>query len=405
MSKKIIVTVSGGFDPIHIGHVRMFQEAKKLGDELVVILNNDNWLKAKKGFAFMPEAERKEVIEAIGCVDAVVLTKHEEHPTDMSVCAALLDLKPDIFANGGDRFSDNIPEVAVCNSINCKMYFNIGDGGKVQSSSWLLDKHTEDRRLKETAFGFADKKAFIFDIDKTLTRSKSNMDAEMSALLCRLLQKRNVAVITGGNYDQLKNQFLNQFDCDESVFKNLLLLPVSGGQMYRYSGNGWDQKYSHFLTEEQKRRTFEAFEKAFEEVGYVHPEKTYGDVIEDRESQITFSALGQKAPVEEKEKWKTGYDARPEIKRVLERYLPDLEIRLGGSTSIDITQKGIDKAYGVTMASKEWSMSIGDMLYVGDALFEGGNDAIVKKTGIDTFQVKDEEETKRLVRFLLISLK
>lgn len=139
--RKIIVAVSGGFDPIHIGHVRLFQEAKKLGDELVIILNNDNWLKAKKGFVFMAQDERKEIIEALACVDRVVLTKHPENPSDMSVCRELRVLKPHIFANGGDRHRKNIPEVAACKSIGCKMVFNVGKGGKIQSSSWLLENY------------------------------------------------------------------------------------------------------------------------------------------------------------------------------------------------------------------------------------------------------------------------
>jgi len=103
MKKKIIVAVSGGFDPVHIGHTRLFKEARDLGDELVVILNNDNWLKKKKGFTLMSENERKEIIESLKSVDRVVITKHPENPEDMSVCAELADLKPDIFAKGGDR--------------------------------------------------------------------------------------------------------------------------------------------------------------------------------------------------------------------------------------------------------------------------------------------------------------
>lgn len=138
-NEQIIVAVSGGFDPLHVGHVRLFQEAKKLGDLLVVILNNDNWLKKKKGRVFMPEHERKEVIEAVAHVDRVIITSHEEDPEDMSVSKELLELRPHIFANGGDRKHDNIPEIAVCDSIGCEMVFQMGAGGKVQSSSWLLD--------------------------------------------------------------------------------------------------------------------------------------------------------------------------------------------------------------------------------------------------------------------------
>lgn len=138
-NNPIIVAVSGGFDPIHIGHVRLFEEAKKLGDKLVVIINNDNWLRAKKGFIFMSERERKEIIEALRFVDTVIVTNHSKRPKDMSVADALMQVRPHIFANGGDRVKKNTPEIEVCKKIGCKPVFNIGSGGKVQASSWLLD--------------------------------------------------------------------------------------------------------------------------------------------------------------------------------------------------------------------------------------------------------------------------
>lgn len=144
-NNPIIVAVSGGFDPVHIGHIRLFEEAKKLGDKLVVIINNDNWLRAKKGFVFMSERERKEIIEALRFVDTVIVTNHSQHPKDMSVADALIKVRPHIFANGGDRVKKNIPEIEVCKSIGCKPVFNIGDGGKVQSSSWLLDGYNKKR--------------------------------------------------------------------------------------------------------------------------------------------------------------------------------------------------------------------------------------------------------------------
>jgi D-beta-D-heptose 7-phosphate kinase/D-beta-D-heptose 1-phosphate adenosyltransferase len=138
--KPVVVVVSGGFDPLHIGHIRMFERAKALGDKLIVILNNDNWLAAKKQHIFMPDHQRKEVIEALRAVDEVVLTKHGANPTDMSVCVELAEIKPDIFANGGDRKPDGdpVPEVDLCNSLGVALVYNIGDGGKIQSSSWLL---------------------------------------------------------------------------------------------------------------------------------------------------------------------------------------------------------------------------------------------------------------------------
>ncbi len=152
--KKIVVAVSGGFDPVHVGHVRLFKEAKALGDELVVILNNDNWLKRKKGFTFMPQRERKEIISAIKFVDRVIFTGHSPDFKDRSVCAELEKLRPDIFANGGDRDKNDSkkknsslnPEADLCRRLGIKMVFNVGQGGKVQSSSWLLERFLKNNK-------------------------------------------------------------------------------------------------------------------------------------------------------------------------------------------------------------------------------------------------------------------
>jgi len=142
-NKKIIVAVSGGFDPLHSGHVRMMEEAKKLGDKLVVILNNDNWLIKKKGHAFMNQKEREEIIKALRVVDEVVVTAHPKNSKDMSVCLELREIRPHIFVNGGDRKPDGdpVPEVIVCGELGINMAYNIGHGGKVQSSSWLLENY------------------------------------------------------------------------------------------------------------------------------------------------------------------------------------------------------------------------------------------------------------------------
>ncbi len=157
VKKRKIVAVSGGFDPLHIGHVRMFREAKKMGDTLVVVLNNDNWLRKKKGYAFMPAKERKELIEAIQCVDKVILSKHPPNPKDMSISRELSSLRPHIFANGGDRNkkdaanpnSSLFKDIRTCERTGIKIVYNVGKGGKIQSSSWLLAKYFEI--LKEKA--------------------------------------------------------------------------------------------------------------------------------------------------------------------------------------------------------------------------------------------------------------
>jgi cytidyltransferase-like protein len=169
--KSTIVATSGGFDPLHAGHIRLFCEAKKLGDKLVVILNNDNWLKKKKGVIFMPEQERKEIIEALQCVDKVVLTNHPHNPKDMSVCSELRRIRPDVFANGGDRTYKNIPEIEVCKKIGCKMVFGVGRGGKIQSSSWLLGNYL-DKCLRSRGSGKKDKTSHISNFKSQIPNSK-----------------------------------------------------------------------------------------------------------------------------------------------------------------------------------------------------------------------------------------
>ncbi|MFH1608731.1 MAG: adenylyltransferase/cytidyltransferase family protein [Patescibacteria group bacterium] len=142
-ANKKVVMISGGFDPIHIGHVRYMQEAKKLGDKLIVVLNNDHWFKVKGKPVFMSDKERKEIIEALECVDKVIISKHCKNTNDISVCKEIKIVKPHIFANGGDRFADNIPEFKLCNNLGIKMVFNVGKGGKIRSSSELLKKYSK----------------------------------------------------------------------------------------------------------------------------------------------------------------------------------------------------------------------------------------------------------------------
>lgn len=138
---KRVVMVSGGFDPIHPGHIRYFRDAKKLGDKLVVVINNDHWIRLKKGKSFMSAKDRAEVISAFRDVDDIIISTHKKNTKDMSVCEEILEVRPDVFANGGDRKLDNVPEVDVCREIGCKMVFNVGKGGKIRSSSELLKKY------------------------------------------------------------------------------------------------------------------------------------------------------------------------------------------------------------------------------------------------------------------------
>ncbi|TSC74576.1 MAG: HAD-superfamily hydrolase, partial [Parcubacteria group bacterium Gr01-1014_44] len=234
-------------------------------------------------------------------------------------------------------------------------------------------------------------KLIIFDLDGTLAPSKSDMDAEMAELIKKLLEKKMVAVISGGSYEQFQKQFLAKltsrprFDLSENprsnLLKNLFLFPTSGSTFYRYAANGWQEVYAENLSEEEKRKVFEAFTKTFQESNHSHPEKTYGKVIEDRGTQITFSAVGQEAPLEVKGEWNKAHHAvRLKLATTLQTFLPDLEVQLGGLTSIDVTCKGIDKEYGIRQIKKHLGIDFNEMLFVGDALFPGGNDYAAVRT-------------------------
>jgi D-beta-D-heptose 7-phosphate kinase/D-beta-D-heptose 1-phosphate adenosyltransferase len=152
--QKKIVMVSGGFDPIHPGHTRLFEEAKKLGDELVVVINNDNWISKKKGYGFMSAEDRYEVISAFRHVDGVVISKHKKDPEDMSVSRELSDIRPHIFANGGDRNkkdsqnpkSSLYKDIKTCEKLGIEIIYNVGKGGKIRSSSELLKEYVNKNK-------------------------------------------------------------------------------------------------------------------------------------------------------------------------------------------------------------------------------------------------------------------
>jgi len=253
------------------------------------------------------------------------------------------------------------------------------------------------------------KKLIIFDLDGTLTESKSDMDAEMSRLLCALLAKKPVAVIGGGKYELFQGQLLKKLRCPGSRLRRLYLFPTTSTAFYRYGTRGWRRVYVHALTKGQRRRISRAFQKVLRELEYVPPAKLYGNVIEDRGTQVTFSALGQdivrvlgEKGVRLKKEWKRKNTAlKMKIARRVQRELPDLEVRAAGYTSIDVTQKGIDKAYGIRQIRTHLNVPVRDMLFVGDALEPGGNDYAARRTGVRCVPVSGPRATKKLIRSLL----
>jgi len=245
------------------------------------------------------------------------------------------------------------------------------------------------------------KNLMIFDLDGTLTPSKSAISAKTARLLVKLLGKMPAAIIGGGHFKQFQKQLVAKIPKTAKNLENLFLFPANSTSFFRIKNGKWKKIYGYSLPEKEKRKIFSAFEKAFKETGYEKPKKIYGKVIEDRDSQITFSALGQKAPIPEKEKWNKNSDVRQKLMKSLRKELPGFEVRSGGLTSIDVTRKGIDKAYGVRKIKEIFKMPISKMLFVGDALYPGGNDYAAKKTGIDCVKVSGPKDTEALIAKIL----
>jgi len=244
-------------------------------------------------------------------------------------------------------------------------------------------------------------KAIIFDLDGTLTESKSALTPDMGALLSRLLHKMPVAIMSGGSYAQFERQFLGNMPVDANV-TNLYLFPTSAAQCYVRRNGAWEHLYSNPLSSEDRTRVLEALAESLHETGLgVPPPQLWGEQTEDRGSQITWSSLGQQAPVALKKAWDPDQSKRRPLQAALLARLPDFSVRINASNSIDITHAGLDKAYGVRKFSEIIATPIADMLYVGDGLFVGGNDEIVKQTEIKTEAVSGPADTMRIIESLL----
>ena len=235
-----------------------------------------------------------------------------------------------------------------------------------------------------------------FDLDDTLAPSKSSLPPRMAALLAELLDVVQVGVISGGQFAQFESQLIAGLPPTATAsFSRLHLLPTCGTQYYRFDG-GWHQQYAENLTDAQKSAALGALETEAKTLG-LWETHTWGPILEDRGSQITFSALGQAAPVDAKRAWDPTGAKKESLRAAVAPLLPDLEVRSGGSTSIDITRHGIDKAYGLRKLAALTGIPIGRMLFVGDRLDEGGNDYPVKATGVRTFAVTGWEATADFV--------
>ncbi|KAH8648486.1 HAD-superfamily hydrolase subfamily IIB [Xylariales sp. PMI_506] len=246
-------------------------------------------------------------------------------------------------------------------------------------------------------------KLVAFDLDGTLALSKQPLLNPMGEALADLLTVADVAVISGGDWPQFEKQVASRLP-PRADLSRLWLMPTTGTKLYTHSAGEWRPVYAELFSEDQRAKILAAFDASLEATGF-KPEKTWGARIEDRGSQITFSALGQQAPIEEKEVWDPDFAKRKVIQADLQGRLPGLSINMGGATSIDITKEGVDKAYGLKRLHEASGIPLEQMMFIGDAIFPGGNDYPAKQLGLDTVRVKDPDGTLAAVEAIVACLK
>lgn len=245
-------------------------------------------------------------------------------------------------------------------------------------------------------------KLVAFDLDGTLSESKQRMSAEMGELFSQLLSKMPIAIMSGGGWPQFERQFFPALP-PEAKLDQLYIFPDNAAQCFVHKNGQWHPQYDHAFTPAEKEHITTVLKEALADVGLAQaPVRVWGERIEDRGAEIAFSPLGQQAPLEAKEEWhKDHNDIRIKLHEVLNKKLPDFANAMGGLTTIDITRKGITKAYGIQRLTELTKIPVADMLYVGDALEEGGNDSVVTEAGIKTHAVFGPGETQALIETLL----
>lgn len=243
-------------------------------------------------------------------------------------------------------------------------------------------------------------KAVLFDLDDTLTESKQPVTQEMVTHFTKLMDAVPVAIVSGAKFEQQLNQFISHLP-SSARFEHLYSFPENAAQCLLWDGNAWVEQYSFALPEEEATKIIDALTQVIEETKIVEGQPSFGERIENRGAQVTFSVLGQEAPVELKHVFDPDGAKRKKMKDLLTPLLPEYEIAIGGGTSIDITKKGINKTYAITWLAKHLGVAIDEMTYIGDSLFEGGNDAVVKQTGVPVIETKNPEHTAAIIDSLL----
>jgi phosphomannomutase len=239
-----------------------------------------------------------------------------------------------------------------------------------------------------------------FDLDDTLTASKSRIDQHMADLLSDLLAWLDVCIITGGKFEQIQAQVLQDLHVPAGRLAHLHIMPTCGTRYYFWRNGAWRRRYAEDLTEDEKRRIVNVLEEGAKDLGFWE-QNPWGEIIEDRGSQITYSALGQRAPADAKHEWDSGGSKKRKLRDYAAERLPDLEVRVGGTTSVDVTRNGIDKAFGIKRLMEQLSISPDELLFIGDRLEEGGNDYPVRALGVRWVEVTQWQDTARYVQDLL----
>jgi HAD superfamily hydrolase (TIGR01484 family) len=245
-----------------------------------------------------------------------------------------------------------------------------------------------------------DLRLLAFDLDDTLAVSKSKIDPRMADLLGQLLSILDVCIISGGKFEQFETQVLRHLEVPEDHLARLHAMPTCGTRYYTRLNGAWHMNYAEDLADSEKSSIVSVLTEGAKRLGLWEPQ-TWGDIIEDRGSQITYSALGQSAPPDAKYAWDPDGSKKRKLRDYAAEYLPDLEVRVGGSTSVDVTRKGIDKAYGIGKLLDRMQISPDQVLFIGDRLREGGNDFPVIALGVKWVEVERWEDTADYVeRFI-----
>jgi phosphomannomutase len=246
------------------------------------------------------------------------------------------------------------------------------------------------------------KTMIAFDLDGTLAESKQAIEPAMAEQLAHLLTVAEVAVISGGDWPQFEKQVVSRLPAGADLAR-LWIMPTTGTKLYRFDG-AWKPVYADLFSGHERDRIAGALDQVMRDKGYDR-DRSWGERIEDRGSQITFSALGQEAPLEAKKEWDPQFAKRKAMQADLVTLLPGLSITIGGSTSIDITREGVDKAYGMRKLAEQAGIGFENILFMGDAIFPGGNDDPVRAAGIDAIRVRDPQETATAIGTIVACLK